>query len=65
MEMEEQLAGARGEKLVIGDNFNANWGKDRARVGVCGKYGVGRGSEAGRELVEFKTFNQKVSDVNF
>ena len=29
------------------------------------KYGTGRGSEAGRELVEFKTFNQKVSDVNF
>ena len=53
LEMEEQLAGARGEKLVIGGDFNANWGKNQARVGVCGKYGVGTGSEAGREMVEW------------
>ena len=52
-EMEEQVAGARGEKLIIGGDFNANWGKDRARVGVCGKYGVGRGSDAGNELMDW------------
>ena len=53
LEMEEQLEGARGERVIIGGDFNANWGKDRARAGVCGKYGVGRGSEAGRELVDW------------
>ena len=45
--------GSRGEKLAIGGDFNANWGKERARAGVCGKYGVGRGSEAGRDPVEW------------
>ena len=53
MELEEQVAGSGGEKLVIGGDFNANWGKGRPRAGVCGKYGVGRGSEAGRDLVEW------------
>ena len=53
LEMEEQLVGARGEKLIMGGDFNANWGKNQTRVGVCGKYGIGRGSEAGRELGEW------------
>ena len=50
LEMEEQLVGARGEKLIIGGKFIANWGKDRAKLGMGGKYGIGRGSEAGREF---------------
>ena len=60
LELEEQLVEARGEKLVIGGDFNANWGKNQARTGVCGKYGIGRGSEAGRELVEWCEENRLV-----
>ena len=51
MEIEEQLVGASREKLIVGGDFNANWGKSQARVRVCGKYGIG--SEAGRELLDW------------
>ena len=32
------------ERIVIGGNFNASIGR-----GVCGKYVLGRGNEAGRD----------------
>ena len=65
MELEEQVVGARGERLIIGGDFNANWGKDRERQGVCGKYGIGRGSEAGRDLVEWCEENGLVITNSF
>ena len=48
-----QLARSAREWLVIGGDFNANVGRGNARQGVCGKYGVGRMNEAGRDLIEW------------
>ena len=51
--LENQIAMSGRERLVIGGDFNANVGRGNARVGVCGKYGVGRMNEAGRDLVDW------------
>jgi hypothetical protein len=52
-ELESQVAIGGKERLVIGGDFNASVGKNVNRVGVCGKYGIGRMNEAGRDLVEW------------
>ena len=51
--LESQIAMSGRERLVIGGDFNANVGRGNARVGVCGKYGVGRMNEAGRDLIDW------------
>ena len=51
--LESQIAISGHERLVIGGDFNANVGRGNARVGVCGKYGVGRMNEAGRDLIDW------------
>ena len=43
----------RKETLVIGGDFNANIGSNRERRGVCGKFGIGPGSVAGEDLVNW------------
>ena len=42
-----------GERIAIGMDFNASIGWGGERRGVCGKYGLGRGNEAGRDLVDW------------
>ena len=56
--LEIQLAVGGRERLVIGGDFNANVGRGNARRGVCGKYGVGRMNEAGRDLIEWCEENE-------
>jgi len=51
--LEDQIAIGGRECLVIGGDFNASVGKGNARRGVCGKYGVGRMNEAGRDMIEW------------
>ena len=51
-DMERQVAMGNRERIVIGGDFNASIGKGERR-GVCGKYGLGRGNEAGRDLVDW------------
>ena len=51
--LEIQVAVSGRERLVIGGDFNANVGRGNARLGVCGKYGVGRMNEAGRDLIDW------------
>ena len=48
-------AGGNGnrERIVIGGDFNASIGRGGERRGVCGKYGLGRRNEAGRDLVDW------------
>ena len=41
------------ERLLIGGNFKANIGRGSSRPGVCGKYGVGRMNEAGRDMIDW------------
>ena len=43
----------REQRIVIGEDFNASIGRGGERRGVCGKYGLGRGNEAGRDLVDW------------
>ena len=43
----------RGETLVIGGDFNANIGPNRQRRGVSGRFGIGPGSVAGEDLVNW------------
>ena len=52
-ELEIQVAMGGQERLLIGGDFNANVGKRYERQGVCGKYGVGRVNEAGRDLIDW------------
>ena len=52
-ELESQVAIGGSERLVIGGDFNANVGMNEQRAGVCGKYGIGRMNEAGRDLIEW------------
>ena len=51
--LENQIAMSERERLVIGGDFNANVGRGNARRGICGKYGVGRMNEAGRDLIDW------------
>ena len=51
--LENQIAMSGRERLVIGGDFNANVGRGNARRGICGKYGVGRMNEAGRDLIDW------------
>ena len=51
--LEIQVAMGGRERLVIGGDFNANVGRRNERHGVCGKYGVGRMNEAGRDLIDW------------
>ena len=52
-DLENQLAMSGRERLIIGGDFNANVGRGNERRGVCGKYGVGRMNEAGRDLIDW------------
>jgi len=52
-DLESQVAVGGRERLVIGGDFNANVGRGEPVEGVCGKYGVGGRSEAGRDLLEW------------
>ena len=52
-DMERQVAMGNRERIVIGGDFNASIGRGGERRGVCGKYGLGRGNEAGRDLVDW------------
>ena len=52
-EVENQVALGGREKLVIGGDFNASVGRELQRFGVCGRFGLGTGNEAERELVEW------------
>ena len=52
-DMERQVAMGTRERIVIGGDFNASIGRGGERWGVCGKYGLGRGNEAGRDLVDW------------
>ena len=53
LDLERQVAMGNREKIVIGGDFNASIGRGGERRGVCGKYGLGRGNEAGRDLVDW------------
>ena len=50
--LEIQIAQGGRERFVIGGDFNANVGRRNERQGVCGRYGVGRMNEAGRDLID-------------
>ena len=52
-DMERQVAMGNRERIVIGGDFNASIGRGGERRGVCGKFGLGRGNEAGRDLVDW------------
>ena len=52
-ELERQVASGGNERLVIGGDFNSNVGRMNEREGVCGKFGVGRMNEAGRDLIDW------------
>ena len=52
-DLEIQVAIGGRDRLVIGGDFNSNVGRMNARRGVCGKYGVGRMNEAGRDLIDW------------
>ena len=41
-----------GKGLLLGD-FNASIGRGGEKKGICGKYGLGKGNEAGRDLVDW------------
>ena len=51
--LESQSAMSGRERLVIAGDFNANVGRGNVREGVCGKYGIGRMNEAGRDLIDW------------
>ena len=55
-----QVAYGAENRLVIGGDFNMNVGKGNAREGVCGRYGVGRMNEQGRDFVEWCEENELV-----
>ena len=55
-----QVAYGGGNRLVIGGDFNMSVGKGNAREGVCGRYGVGRMNEQGRDFVEWCEENELV-----
>ena len=48
-----QWGTGKGLLLGGGGDFNASIGRGGERRGVCGKYGLGRGNEAGRDLVDW------------
>ena len=50
-DVESQIGMCRKERLVIGGDWNANVGRGNEREGVCGKFGIGRMNEAGRDLI--------------
>ena len=52
-DVECQVGMCRNERLVIGGDFNASVGKDSEREGVCGRLGLGRANEAGRDLIDW------------
>lgn len=53
-----QVAMEGREKLVIRGDFSANVGRGQSRDGVTGKYGVGRSSEAVRDLIDWCEENE-------
>ena len=55
-----QVSYGGNNRLVIGGDFNMNVGKGNAREGVCGRYGVGRMNEQGRDFVEWCEENELV-----
>ena len=52
-DVESQIGMCRNERLVIGGDWNANVGRGNEREGVCGKFGIGRMNEAGRDLINW------------
>ena len=59
-DLDRQIAYRGENRLVIGGDFNMNVGKGNAREGVCGRYGVGRMNEQGRDFVEWCEENELV-----
>ena len=59
-DLERQVAYGGNNRLVIGGDFNMNVGKGNAREGVCGRYGVGRMNDQGRDFVEWCEENELV-----
>ena len=55
-----QVAYGGENRLVIGGDFNMSVGKGNAREGVCGRYGIGRMNEQGRDFVEWCEENELV-----
>ena len=55
-----QVAYGGENRLIIGGDFNMNVGKGNAREGVCGRYGIGRMNEQGRDFVEWCEENELV-----
>ena len=55
-----QVAYGGQDRLVIGGDFNMSVGKGNAREGVCGRYGIGRMNEQGRDFVEWCEENELV-----
>ena len=52
-DLERHVAMGNRERIVIGGDFNTSIGRGGESRGVCGKYGLGRGNEAGRDLVDW------------
>ena len=52
-DLESQVSIGERERMVIGGDFNATVGKGKEREEVCGRYGLGRPNEAGRDLIEW------------
>ena len=50
---------------MIDGDFNANIGRRNARQGLCGKEGVGRLNEAGRDLFDWCEEYGLVYVINF
>ena len=52
-DLESQVAIGMNVRLVIGCEFNTSVGVNAKRASVCGKYGLGRMLDAGRDLIEW------------
>ena len=52
-DLESQVGIGGRVRLVIGGDFNTNVGKYNEHEGVCGRYGLGRANEAGRDLIKW------------
>ena len=51
--LESQFAIGRNARLVIRGDFNASVRMNAERTEVCGKFGLGRTNENGRDLIEW------------
>ena len=56
-EVERQLEMNGNECVVIGGDFNASVGRSESREGICGRFGIGRVNDAGRDLIEWCEVN--------